>query len=71
MVEFLRFHVGLAPFFHYYSHLYHPSCRAFRGKAGLLDDFTKMEKRESSRRSHKIGGEAKVVGGGEQMDLDE
>lgn len=42
-IGFSRYHVGLAPFFHYFAHLWHPACRPFRGKAGLLDDITMIE----------------------------
>lgn len=34
----LKYHAGLAPFYHYFTHLYHPTCRPFRGKATILDD---------------------------------
>jgi hypothetical protein len=38
-----RYHVAYAPFFHYFAHLWHPACRAFRGKGGLLDAMTDIE----------------------------
>ena len=38
-----RYHVAYAPLFHYFAHLWHPACRAFRGKGGLLDDMTNIE----------------------------
>lgn len=38
-----RYHVAFAPFFHYFAHLWHPACRAFRGKGGLLDDMLEFE----------------------------
>jgi len=67
-VEFLRFHGGLAPFYHYYTHLYHPSCRPFRGKAGLLDDITVMEK-EVKGRAFKSGGAAAAATAEEGMGM--
>lgn len=43
LIGFTRFHVGQVVFFHYFAHLWHPACRPFRGKAGLLDDISMME----------------------------
>ncbi|KAM0719967.1 hypothetical protein Q7P37_004102 [Cladosporium fusiforme] len=35
-----RYHVAYAPFFHYFAHLWHPTCRPYRGKASLADDIS-------------------------------
>ncbi|KAK5171439.1 uncharacterized protein LTR77_004583 [Saxophila tyrrhenica] len=56
LIRFMKFHVGLAPFFHYFTHLYHPSCRPFRGKTTLINDITFHEKR-TARRSIPQGDE--------------
>ena len=34
----VKYHAGLGLFFHYYSHLWHPACRPFRGKQSLIED---------------------------------
>ena len=45
-IAFSRYHAGHVPFFHYFTHLYHPACRPFRGKANLIADITMMESKE-------------------------
>lgn len=42
-----RFHVAYAPFFHHFAHLWHPTCRAFRGKSSLVDDMVAVESHEA------------------------
>ncbi|TKA65758.1 hypothetical protein B0A55_10835 [Friedmanniomyces simplex] len=39
-----KYNVALGVFFHYFTHLYRPACRPFRGKYGLLDDVTLLAK---------------------------
>lgn len=39
----IKYNASLGVFFHYFTHLYHPTCRPFRGKTGLLDDITMQQ----------------------------
>jgi hypothetical protein len=43
-----RYHVAYAPFFHYFAHLWHPTCRAYRGKSSLVDDMAAVESLETA-----------------------